>query len=397
MKNTLVRTSGAHSLLAVAACALWLASATGSAIAAEPAATTPPSARAIRAAPPQHLDSVARLLAGLRPSHADHAAIAGTAEWQEHSNAIQSAWAPARDSQLSAMLNWRRAELPQQCPVGDTLFYPFSGPDFINAYVLFPYCDTFVLFGLEEIGVMPDPLALSPEALTAMLADVRRAMLNLFERNYFVTTTMKKDLKTAQLHGVLPVIMMSMVLAGVEVVSIGPAPFPHRAGKKHDLDGVTIEFRAPDFKLTKKVIYYSLDASDRGLRDYPEFATYLRKLEPTTTLLKSASYLLHVDEFRRMRAVILANTAFLVQDDTGLPFNELVKRGWQTTHYGNYGMPIKPFEHHFQQSLADVYASGKAKPLPFRFGYFLNKGKRFSSLLVGRRPEQPPRPKADAR
>jgi hypothetical protein len=386
---------GTHGRLAAIACALWLACAAVSGTAAEQGTDTP---QPPRNAQPQHLDSIARLLAGLRPSRADYETIARTEEWQTHSKAILSAWAPARDGQLSAMLRWRRTELPQKCPTGDTLFYPFSGPDFINAYVLFPYCNTFILFGLEEIGALPDPLALSPPELTAMLKDVRQAMVNLFERNYFVTTTMKKDLTTEQLHGVLPVLMISMVLAGVEVVSVGPAPFPHHAGKKHDLDGVNIEFRAPGFKETRHVIYYSLDASDKGLRDYPEFLTYLRKLNPTTTLLKSASYLLHIDAFVKMRNVILGNTTFLIQDDTGVPYDILVKRGWTMQAYGSYGMPITPFESKFQQPLADLYNSGQVRALPFRFGYQRNKGQNYSSLIIAQRSAAAPPPnKRDAR
>ncbi len=363
-------------LLAVT-CALILSCATGPAVAAEPVVAT--------TVQPKHPDSIARLLAGLPPSHADHAELVRSKAWTNHSATMQKSWAQVRDGQLAAMKTWRTAQLPKSCPVGDTLFYPFGGPDFLNAWVLFPECDTFVMFGLEPIGVMPDPAAMTAPEFAKLLTNVRESMVNLFARNYFVTSRMKLQLQTEQLRGVLPVLTMSMVLAGAEVVGIGPAPVPPAAGKKHNLDGVTIEFRVPGSPRLKRVIFYSFDASDKGIADYPQIMTYLRGLTPSTTLIKSASYLLHITEFRKMRTLILETSAFLVQDDTGVPFNDLIKRGWDMRAYGTYVVPIPPFEKKFQPELAAIYDAGKALPLPFRFGYHLNLGDNRSNLMIGRR------------
>lgn len=336
-------------------------------------------------APVQQYDSTARLLAGLKPTHPDHTALT-TKAWAAHSRTIQASWARVRDGQLAAMKTWRTTELPKQCPVGNTLFYPFSGPDFLNAYTFFPECDTYVLFGLEKVGSMPDPAALKEKEFAQLLTDVRRAMINLFNRNYFVTTTMSKDFRTSHLHGMLPVMLMSMVLSGVEVVSIGAPPFAPVTGPngKRRIDGVAIDFRVPGSPRMRRVIFYSLDASDKGLAEYPEFEKYLRGLAPTTTLIKSASYLLHITEFSKMRNVLLDNSEFLLQDDTGLPFAQLNKRGWKVQPYGRYGVPIKPFQGHHQKDLAALFKAG-AKPLPFRFGYLRDEEENFPHLLVGRK------------
>ena len=349
------------------------------------------------AEPPKHLDSIARLLAGLPPSHADHTNLADDKLWKDHRRAIQASWSRARDGQLAAMKTWRDAELPRQCPVGNTLFYPFSGPDFLNAYTLFPDCNMFVMFGLEPVGEVPNPAAMTHREFARLLADAREAMINLFARNYFVTTTMKKNMKSDQVHGVLPVLMITMALSGVEVVRIGPPPFPRATGGKRELDGVAIDFRAPGSPGMRRVLFYSLDASDKGLADYPEFVKYLRGLAPTTTLIKSASYLLHITEFRKMRNVLLDTSAFLVQDDTGLPYALLRKHGWDVQAYGSYSMPIPPFENKFQSELAAVYDDGKARALPFRFGYQLNQGEKHSTLMVGRRSPVPRQSGSDVR
>jgi len=379
------------SRLAAAACALILSCALGTGIAAEPGTA------GAQPAQPEHLDSVARLLAGLPPSHSDHAELAAAKTWIKHSSTMQKSWAQVRDGQLATMKTWRATQLPKNCPVGDTLFYPFSGPDFLNAYTLFPECDTYVMFGLEAIGVMPNPTAMTAPELAKLLTNVRSAMTNLFARNYFVTSTMKMQLERDQLRGVLPVLMMSMVLAGAEVVGTAPAPVSDAAGKKHNLRGVTIEFRVPGSQRLKRVIYYSLDASDKGLADYPQFLTYLRGLAPTTTLVKSASYLMHITEFRKMRTLVLESSAFLLQDDTGVPYNDLRKRDFDLQVYGTYVVPIPPFEKKFQPELAELYDAGKAKPLPFRFGYHLNLNDKRANLMIARRSQAAGQQRSDRR
>ncbi len=355
------------------------------------------SAAAARPEQPRHLDSIARLLAGLPPSHADHTNLADDKLWKDHSRTIQASWSRARDGQLAAMKTWRNAELPRQCPVGNTLFYPFSGPDFLNAYALFPDCTTFVMFGLEPVGEVPNPAAMTHPEFARLLANAREAMINVFARNYFVTTTMKKNLKPDQLRGVLPMLMIAMALSGTEVVRIGPPPFPRATGGKRDLDGVAIDFRVPDSPRLRRVIYYSLDVSDKGLADYPEFVRYLRGLAPTTTLIKAASYLLHVTEFRKMRSTLLEMSGFILQDDTGLPYALLHKRGWDVRPYGIYGVPIPPFENKYQPELAAAYERAKTRPLPFRFGYHLNQGDKRSTLMVARRAPAARPPQADVR
>jgi len=351
---------------------------------AQAAAQTPAPAQ------PSNLDSVARLIAGLTPSNPDHAELANSKAWQSHSAEILKSWAKVRDGQLAAMKTWRATELPAQCPVGRTLFYPFSGPDFLNAWTLFPDCETYVMFGLEPIGKMPDASAIGPKEFTKMLATVRDAMANLFERNYFVTNTMRRNLRTEQLHGVVPIFAISMVLSGAEMVSVGPAPFVKTGTGKNRVQGVTIEYRTPGNRRLQRVVYYSVDISDKGLTDYPEFLEHLRELKPTTTLIKAASYLMHIREFSKIRGVLLDTSEFLVQDDTGIPYNFLVKRGFEIKPYGTYQMPIPPFEPQFQQSLMDFYKASKVPALPFRFGYHTSLAQNRSTLLIGRRAPAAP-------
>jgi len=320
------------------------------------------------------INSTARLLAGMPGSDS---AYTRTAAWKEHSQLMRAAWARLNGRQVTAMTSWRDAQLGRSCPAGRTLMYPFSGPDFLNAHWLFPGCDTIVMFGLEHIGEVPNVDALNDRALGQLTADVRRAMGNFIERNYFITDSMAKQLRTSRLGGVLPVFMLSMALSGVDIVHIAPielAPLPHsgtplEGQPLRQLKGVTIEFRSPGSNSLQRVHYFSVDVSDKGLAHYPEFLAYVRSLAPTTTFIKSASYLLQGNEFRQIRSALIEISSFIVQDDSGLPFAMLENRGWKVHLHGRYDRPIPPFGGAFQVALNRAYKTQDPAPLPFTFGY----------------------------
>ncbi len=339
------------------------------------------------------LDSIARLLAGLPPTHPDHAKLAATTAWKEHSRVLQASWARVRDGQRAALVTWRKTELPTGCPGGQTLFYPFSGADFLNAHWLFPDCPSYVLFGLERLGDVPAVEAMTEKEFAHLLAGVRSFMINLFARNYFVTDTMNRGFKAEQLRGVTPVFMVLMALSGVEVLRVSPLELPRSAearepasGRKRELRGFSIDFRAPGAARAQRLDYFAFDATDNAIVAYPEILDRIRALGATTTLIKAASYLLHGREFTRMRAAILDVSRFLVQDDTGLPYPLLRKHGWDVRVYGEYGVPIPPFEYAYQKSLAAAYEQEKPRPLPFRFGYQMNNVESRSNLMIGRLP-----------
>ena len=332
------------------------------------------------------LDSIARLLAGLQPTHPDHASLAATSEWKSHSRAIQSAWAQVHDTQRASLIAWRKAELPAGCPVGHTLLYPFSGPDFLNAHWLFPDCDALVLFGLEKPGEVPDIEHMSRKEFASLLAGVRTFMINLFVRNYFVTGTMRKNFQGKELRGLVPVFMVGMALSDVEVISV--ADFQLDAGATTGGEaskGITIDFRIPGSPRPRRLTYLSVNATNASLADHPEFLDYLRKLGRTTTLIKSASYLLHARQFSLVRESLLEASGFIVQDDTGAPYDQLAKRGWQLRFYGRYDVPIPPFEWAYQPALAAAHERAKGPPLPFRFGYQVDSGVNRSNLMVAQR------------
>ena len=339
--------------------------------------------------------SVARLLAGLPPTLPAHSEIAQTNEWREHRDVVQAGWAKVKQGRGGVMSRWRDEAIRASCSGSGTLLYPFSGPDFANAYVLFPGCKNYVLFGLELPGEVPELEKLDRQGLARLLADVRVAVGDLVERNYFITSRMSKQLHTSQLRGVVPVIIASMALAGVDVRSVEPLELPQAARPDEEADqpgakplrklrAVQITFLRPGATQVQTLQYFSVDATNRGLAPYPEFLAHLRSFKPAPMLIKSASYLLQDRQFRAIRDTLLETAELLVQDDTGMPYDVLKTNGWDMQLYGGYRKPIQPFHWAYQSGLDAAYKTAAAGELPFSFSYHWHGGK--SNAMVARRP-----------
>jgi hypothetical protein len=359
------------------------------------------------------VNSTVRLMAGLQPWHPSHLEFAKTDAWKDHSAAMQGAWSQMLAKRVKPMSAWRDVAIAPNCPVGKTVLYPFSGPDFFNAFWLFPDCETYVLFGLEHIGDLPSIDGMNERQVARFMSDVRVATNDLFDRNYFITENMAKHLRTAQLRGVVPLLAIEMALSGMDILRIVPYEIgaatnglaasvepvslmldatPDAASRSRplrQLKAVTFEFRAGDSGKLKRLIYFSVDATDNGLAKYPQFVAFLRTLGPTTTLLKSASYLLHSRNFRQLRKTVLDVTGYLVQDDSGVPYGVLASGGWDIHLHGTYAVPIPPFEGAYQPALASAYKAQQPNPLPFTFGYtFRDHRDERSHMIIGIRNQR---------
>lgn len=338
--------------------------------------------------------SVARLLAGVDPLLPEHADLARTTEWKEHRDIVQAGWAKVKQGRGGVMSRWRDETIRASCAGSGTLLYPFSGPDFANAFVLFPGCRNYVLFGLERPGAVPAIEKLDRAALKRLLGDVRVAVGDLVERNYFITSRMSKQLHTSQLSGVVPVIIASMALADLDVRAVEPLELPGRVdpvdwadppGPKplRKLRAIQITFQRPGSASVQTVQYFSVDATNNGLAPHPEFLAHLRAAKPAPMLIKSASYLLQDKQFRQVRDTLLDAAEFLVQDDTGMPYDILKSSGWDMQLFGGYRKPIPPFKWAYQPGLESAYRTANPQDLPFAFSYHWQGGK--SNAMIARR------------
>jgi hypothetical protein len=337
------------------------------------------------------ITSTARLLAGVGSEYPPHAKVVALDAWQKHHKWLAPRWDRLRRNRVSVIESWRNEALKADLDRCRTLLYPFSGPDFLNAYVMFPRCDTYVLFGLEPPGEVPALETLSPADAAALFGDVRVAFRDVLARNYFITKHMSEQLKTPALNGALPMILASMGLLDLGVVAIEPFDLAKIPGP-HPRADVNAERRAKGIKMTfvkplagkpQTLYYLSLNVTNGALRANPEFLPLLEGFKPSMTFIKSAAYLMQLKEFTHIRKTLLDVTEVLVQDDTGIPYAFLVSRKFEIRLFGHYAPPISEFPNAYQADLAEAYEqAGKVSALPFPFGYHWQEGR--SGVIVAR-------------
>jgi hypothetical protein len=129
--------------------------------------------------------------------------------------------------------------------------------------------------------------------------------------------------------------------------------------------GARIMFSGPD-GVEKTLYYFSTDLSNSGVRG-SGFLKFCAALAPGNSLLKSASYLLHSGNFTTVRDFILANSATIIQDDSGVPLGNYDSRKWRFFPFGRYLGPIGEFPGKYQQSYGELFR--RAQPIDFGIGY----------------------------
>lgn len=336
------------------------------------------------------LTVTAQLLAGVAPNpnqlapNAPLNRILASPEWHQHEAAAHAGDQQLRQ-RIARTMAWQSRHLPAAAN-SPTLIYPFSGPDLINAFALFPHASRYVFFSLEPVGATPDLTSLDDPALAALFGDLHVALNDLVALNFFITPNMKDHITGASLQGSVPVLLAMMGLLNWKIESIDynlPWAEAEQNTAKGGASAVRIRFSQADSKQIQELIYVSLDVSDSALRHQVGFLPWLRSFGDSTVLLKSASYLLHGSHFRQLAQTILNQAEYIVQDDTGFPYKALLDNGYQLTLFGQYEEPVKLFQERYQADLAAAFASTPYPArLPFPFGYNWRKDGKSGLMLA---------------
>jgi hypothetical protein len=231
---------------------------------------------------------------------------------------------------------------------------------------LFPDHSQYIFFSLERPSSLPDLESVTPVQFGKLVEDVRNAFRDIFQRNFFITDYMNKQLTTPWIRGTVPVMATMMVLMNQRIVRIEPVDlFPELTRAYEDRDtvkhprkimrGTRIVFASASGGAQQQLYYFSLDATDKALEFYPGFLEWVGQHRPASALLKSASYLLHDNQFEKTRNMILAAADYVVQDDTGIPYRFLHQAPWQVRLYGRYNKPIKSLRYGYQADLEGAY------------------------------------------
>jgi hypothetical protein len=324
-----------------------------------------------RAADPVTADDAARFLAGMPPSASSPLApLTRDPAWQRHARFFDTAFALLEQHQLSKIRAWADANLAAPRP---TMFYMFSGPDFLYADAFYSKATTYVLSALEPVGSVPDLTRLPGGALSSTLYDVERSLGSILSFSFFITKQMKTDLHDGALSGTLPILYVFLARSGktirnVSLVALddkGEAYFAGENAGRNATHGVRIVYAGSD-NVERTLFYFSTDLSNSGVR-VTGFLKFCASLAPGNSLIKSASYLLHAGNFTTVRDFLLANSATIIQDDSGIPLADYDPKKWRFFPFGRYAGPIDEFPGRYQPKYAELFR--KSQPMDFGIGY----------------------------
>ncbi|HEX5000653.1 MAG TPA: hypothetical protein VFY29_20685 [Terriglobia bacterium] len=339
-------------------------------------------------------NDVARFLAGLPPEEGSRLEEASARPaFVKYAASFDKNWIKLNKSKLDAMKQWASQEMPEVSHASSTLFYPFSGPDFLHAYTFFPGSERYALIALEPVGSVPKVETMTPDAMDQLFASVDRSLDSVLSFSFFKTDNMKVDLKK-ELDGTLPILMIFLARTNNRIMDIHPVEIDASgkvvpasapsADNRPVLNGVEIVFQTDGKGPERRLEYFSVNLQNDYLKQSPAFVQYVENLGNVNTYLKSASYLMYKAYFSTIRKTILDHSAFVLEDDSAIPFKYFEAADWDVELYGVYSQPIEMFKEHQQPDLAAAYRKpGAAKPLTFGIGYSWRPGQ--SNLLAAKR------------
>lgn len=285
------------------------------------------------------------------------------------------------DKQLSKINSWSTSELNDINTESKEVFYPFSGPDIIHALTLFPNAENFYLYGLESVGEIPNIQELGKDSTGRLFSSLNNAISDNLFLSFFLTNEMKKDLNSTYIKGTIPVLFFFLSrlnyhiqeVKAVDITENGELSYGNFTSSEMNYDhfntGVEITVIDTTLNSFKKIYYFSIDLSDPVFKKNIGMQEFLKSRNaPLTTLVKSASYCLHGSKYHTIRELILAQSKYLLQDDTGIPYYILDSTQWNIQLYGSYTRPVKIFAGMYQNDFKEAMDE-KAKPVDFRFGY----------------------------
>jgi hypothetical protein len=341
----------------------------------------------------RYLTNIANFFGGISTNSSDSLIPSEIkTQWEKFNQEMNSIYSRI-DEKKKTMNIWKNKNISIS---KGTLFYPFSGPDFLHANIFFPDYDTIIMIGLEPTG--NSNINISNYTTPDAFNKISGSLTTILNQSFFRTKSMAVDFKSENLNGTLPIFLHFISRNKFSIQSIKDV----QLNKKGELRPISINesnsnlYSGIEYTLIKNnklkhVYFFSMnlmntDFSGRlGLKNHEEVGLLIKKKNISSTYLKAASYLLHRNEFSILRNWILDNSKQIVQDDSGIPtkhINDSTK--WSTKYFGTYIKPIPLFYERFQQELFDVYSKkhNKILSLPFGIGYKSQEGTSNMSISI---------------
>ena len=280
------------------------------------------------------------------------------------------------------MLKWRKKHLPNQYK--KTIFYPFSGPDILHGLTFYPQGTDFLMFGLEKIGHIPDPLSMDRKRRLRDLRGLPVALNFILNHNFFITRYMLKRIGRTSYSGITGVMMFFLARNGYTIKDV--KKFVLNDGRLYYKTKLVSPQKNKDLSRTPEtvngveIIFYKNKKQLRRLRfvkinienkskQIDNFLDFLQTYPSMSTMIKSASYLMHLKSFSKIRNAILKKSVSVLEDDSGIPYRKFDKNVWKISYFGKYHVPIRVFKGFTQKDLSRAIDKHSPGLLPFSYGY----------------------------
>ncbi len=316
----------------------------------------------------------------------------------EYKNSLQTIYSSYEMRNLSKMRTWRENFLTSVPKPTELLYYPFSGPDVVNMLTLFPDHPTYVMMGLEYVGTSTSLDEWSKPLDKTHMDSMQKAIASVFLRSFFRTLNMSSDFSKNGTHGVLPGMLLMLKLMNIDILDVQWVNLsPEGAIKYLSADeskqrnknfGVELTIKQSNVGYNQRIYYFKTDLSDSEISKNAPLSRFVSEtLGETTTLIKSASFLMHMKEFKWIRQTLLSISREVLQDDSGIPFKFYLKSLWQQQLFGRYTGPYGESFVAFQQpDLLKAYEAAYPKLLDFHFGYGYAKIPSHLILMIRKEP-----------
>jgi hypothetical protein len=296
--------------------------------------------------------------------------------WVRHAKFFDHNWEKFTQGRVAPMREWAAKELGSASAA--TVFYPFSGPDFINVFALFPRAKTYLLIALEPVGDLPD-FSIGDKQI--FFAGLQRSLADLLQLDFFKTNQMRSAIGKSELKGTLPVLLFFLAREQARILdvqdwvmkpdgTIAESPALGPGDCPTGIPGVRIVFTSPGETGNQTLYYFQFNLSNASMGRNQHFVSFLKSFGPMTTFAKAASYLMFKPYFSAIRQFVLDQSLYVLQGDSAIPLRHFDPAVWNLRFYGTYAGPISLFRNCYQADMANIYRrGGDIQPLPFGIDY----------------------------
>jgi len=294
-----------------------------------------------------------------------------TEQWKRYANQVRSNWNQYVTKIANPMMGWSQKEVPA---FRETVFYPFSGPDFSTVYQMYPNARRYVMVAMQRAYQPIDLRTLDPLVLDQTLNVLTAAWENYGRDGFFVTEYLDQYVYQNKVRiGASTFLATTLQLQRFVINDVVPVDW-NEQGEIIELPISTKEWTSVRFKLTKNgrpvtLDYLRIDLSNKGFQASPKNYTLIKQLASNPTLFKAASHLPQNKTFSMTADAVINNAPFIVQDETGIQYTKL-DAGFSTQLYGKFERAHHAFNA-YHRDLAKAFEDRKdIRPLNFRMGYY---------------------------